>query len=187
LAGCFLFATQTHAQNWDINLLKDINPAQPNSTVWKTATSSAYPVSIGVPVGLWVISKINHNKKDEQKSYKIAGSVIISAITTEGLKIIINRQRPYYKYPFDIHPYDATEMGKSFPSAHTSLAFATATSLSLEYKKWYISLPAFLWASSVGYSRLYQGEHYPSDVLAGAAVGIGSAYLSHWLTKKFFR
>jgi undecaprenyl-diphosphatase len=174
------------AQNFDINLLKSINPQNPNSIVWKTATNSAYPISIGVPVGMWVIGEISHNKTTESKSYEIAGSVIISAIATEGLKVIINRQRPYIKYPLDIHPYENSEPAQSFPSAHTSLAFATATSLSLEYKKWYVTVPSFAWAAGVGYSRLYQGEHYPSDVLAGAVLGAGSAWLSHWLNKKYF-
>ena len=173
------------AQNWDINLLKNINPQNPNSSVWKAATSSAYPISIGIPVGMWVVSKINNDKNTELKSYEIAGSVIIAAVMTEGLKVVVNRQRPYIKYPLDIHPYDNSEQGKSFPSAHTSLAFATATSLSLECKKWYIVVPAYAWAAGVGYSRLYQGEHYPSDVMAGAAVGAGSAFLCHWLNKKF--
>lgn len=175
-----------YSQNWDINLLKNINSQSPNSAVWKAATSSAYPVSIGIPVGMWVVSKFSHDKKTEFKSYEIAGSVIVAAAVTEGLKVAINRERPYIKYPLDIYPYDNSEKGKSFPSAHTSLAFATATSLSLVCKKWYVVVPAYAWAAGVGYSRLYQGEHYPSDVLAGAVVGVGSAWLSHWLNKKYF-
>jgi len=54
------------------------------------------------------------------------------------------------------------------------LAFATATTLSIPYKKWYVTVPAYVWASSVGYSGRYLGRHFPSDVLAGAAEGIGS-------------
>ena len=71
----------------------------------------------------------------------------------------------------------------SFPSGHTSSAFALATSLSIVYPKWYVIVPSYLWASSVGYSRMHLGVHYPSDVLAGALVGTGSAFLSHALNK----
>jgi len=186
IAGCFCFFINAFSQNIDINLLKNINPKNPNSSAWRGATNSAYPVSVGVPVGMWIISKIDHNKKLEKKSYSVGGSVMIAAAAAEGLKIVFNRERPYVKYPYDIHPYDNAEPGKSFPSGHTSLAFATATSLAIECKKWYVVIPAYIWATGVGYSRLYLGEHYPSDVLAGAIVGAGSAWLSHWINKKYF-
>ena len=67
----------------------------------------------------------------------------------------------------------------SFPSGHVSAAFCTATSLSLRFHKWYVIAPSFLWATSVGWARMYQGVHYPSDVLAGAIVGAGSAWLGY--------
>jgi membrane-associated phospholipid phosphatase len=74
------------------------------------------------------------------------------------------------------------------PSGHTSTAFATATSLSMAYPKWYVIIPSYAWASSVGYSRMHLGVHYPSDVFIGAIVGSGSAFLTHkanqWLEKK---
>jgi len=130
------------------------------------------------------VGSIQKNKTIQKQAYETLGSIAIAAIFSEGFKVITDRERPYQKYTF-IHAKDASEQGKSFPSAHTSLAFATATSLTLEYKKWYVAVPAYVWAASVGYSRLYLGEHYPSDVLGGAAIGVGSAFLSHWLTKKY--
>ena len=73
------------------------------------------------------------------------------------------------------------ESDASFPSGHTSTAFSMATSISFQNKKWYIVLPAYLWATTVGYSRLYLGVHYPSDVFAGALIGVGSVYINNWL------
>ena len=101
------------------------------------------------------------------------------------MKVTINRDRPFVKYPFDVFPNQIDETGHSMPSAHTALAFTTATSLYLAYPKWYVALPAFTWATAVGYSRMYLGQHYPSDVLVGAIVGGGSACLTNWLNKKF--
>lgn len=153
--------------------------------MWKGFTNSAYPLSFATPVGLWIDGKIEHNKKTEHNAYEIAGSVIIAAGATEAMKIVFNRERPFQKYS-DVYPYQA-ENGQSFPSGHASLAFATATSLSLEYKKWYIVVPAYAWACGVGYSRLYLGEHYPSDVIGAAVTGAGSAIIAHWISKKMFK
>jgi membrane-associated phospholipid phosphatase len=183
--GCFFICTTSFAQNWDINLLRSINPQNPNSSLWKGFTGSAYPLSVATPVAVWVDAKINHNKKDEYKAYEIAGSVIIAAGATEAMKIIFNRKRPDEKYN-DVYPYQY-ETGHSFPSGHVSLAFATATSLSLEYKKWYVVIPAYVWATGVGYSRLYLGEHYPTDIIGSAVTGTASAFISHWISKKVFK
>lgn len=179
-------ALQTiNAQNWDINLLKQINPRYPTDNTWRTISSTAEPIAVAVPLGMEAVALITDNHSLELKSYEVAGSLIIAAAVTEGLKLVTNRQRPYEAYPNIIFP-DVYENGQSFPSAHTSLAFSTATSLLLTTKKWYVAVPAYAWATSVGYSRLYLGQHYPTDVIAGAAVGAGSAWLCHWLNKKYF-
>lgn len=174
------------AQNWEINLLNDINPAQPKSAFQQNISKSVYPLALGTPIAMFATSLINKDKKLQQQSYKIVGSLLINTAITQAMKYTINRQRPYDAYPTIINPYKI-EKDASFPSGHTSTAFALATSMSMQYKKWYVVVPAFVWAGSVGYSRMYLGEHYPTDVFAGAAIGIGSAYLSEWLNKKLFK
>ncbi len=182
-----LASVSSYSQNWDIDLLKNINAQNPGApSAWKELSNSSYMFEVSIPVGAWLISKMGHDKKLEKRSYEIAGSLIINAIAAEGLKTLIHRERPYQKYPLVVHAYDNSEKDNSFPSGHTSFAFATATSLSIQFKKWWVVVPAYAWAASVGYSRLYLGEHYPTDVLAGAVVGAGSAWLSHWINKKYF-
>lgn len=58
----------------------------------------------------------------------------------------------------------------SFPSNHASNLFAIATFLSYNYGR--LVIPCFVAAALVGYSRIYVGSHYPTDVLAGAALGM---------------
>lgn len=183
--GCFFIGVKTSAQNWDIDLLREINPQEPNSLVWKGLSASVYPVSIGLPIGVWVDGAIEHNRKKKVQAYEIAGSIVITAGATTVMKLAFNRERPYEKYD-DIYPYKY-DHSHSFPSGHTSMAFATATSVSLQYKKWYIVVPAYAWAAGVGYSRMYLGAHYPTDVIAGAVTGTGCAFLSHWVSKKIFK
>jgi membrane-associated phospholipid phosphatase len=108
-----------------------------------------------------------------------------NSIVTQSVKHIVNRPRPFEKYAFIIKRDDESG-GLSFPSGHTSAAFCTATSIALRYRKWYFVAPAYLFASSVGWARMYQGVHYPSDVLAGALVGSGAAWLS-WKTQKWMQ
>lgn len=174
------------AQNWEVNLLNSINPDKPTSSFQQNISKSVYPLSLAAPITMLGIGLFNKDNKLQKQSYKVMGSLLINTAVTQGLKYTINRTRPYAEYPLIINPY-TIEKDASFPSGHTSTAFALATSLSIQYKKWYVVVPCYAWAVGVGYSRMYLGEHYPTDVLAGAAIGIGSAYLSQWLNKKIFK
>ncbi len=184
IAGCFFFHI-ANAQNWEIDLLKNINSSQSHPAFQQNISKSVYPLALATPITMFAVGLINKDKKLQQQSYKVVGSLLINTAITQAMKYTINRNRPYQDYPTIIFP-DNIENDASFPSGHTSTAFALATSMSIQYKKWYVVVPAFAWASSVGYSRLYLGEHYPTDVFAGAVIGVSSAYLSEWLNKKLF-
>jgi membrane-associated phospholipid phosphatase len=149
-------------------------------------TNSAEPLAISLPVALLITGYARHDKAMVRNGWQTVAALGITGIISTGLKYSVNRTRPYITYP-DIQNYN-TENTASFPSGHTSFAFATATSLSINYRMWYVVAPAYLWAASVGYSRLYLGEHYPTDVLAGCIVGAGSAWLAYkgdqWLHRR---
>jgi len=183
--GCFSFCFSVAAQPAEVKLLDNLNPKYPTSAIIRGVTNSVYSVSLATPASLLVVGFIQHDKNLQIKGWEAVGSLALNTIITQGMKRVVDRERPYQKYPLLIHPY-LLEDRASFPSGHTSTAFSTATTLSLEFKKWYVVVPAYTYAVMVGYSRLYLGEHYPSDVFAGAVVGAGSAVLSHWLTKQVF-
>lgn len=153
-------------------------------------TNSVNVISLGLPVGLFITGQATKNKKVVWDSYELLSSTVVNGVLTTSLKLGFKRDRPFVTYPNDIVKY--TKAGShSFPSGHTSMAFATAMSMSLMYPKWYVIVPSFVWASSVGYSRMYLGVHYPSDVFAGAFLGcassVGTHYLFKFLRKKYMK
>ena len=178
--------TTSVAQNIDINVLKSLNPEHPDAFVWKTASSSIDWVSGSITLGTLAYGYISKDKKIQYNGYELLIVTGINVATTTLLKNLVNRTRPADQYPGEIFVSNPS-LGKSFPSGHTSQAFAMATTLTLQYKKWYVTAPAYLWAGCVGYSRLYMGKHYPTDVLAGALLGAGSSYLGHIISNKLFR
>lgn len=76
----------------------------------------------------------------------------------------------------------------SFPSCHGANTFALATFMSLCVRRRAFTAFMFLWAALVSCSRLYLGVHYPSDILAGAAIGaliaLGVYHVSQLFVKK---
>lgn len=183
-----LFSSTLFAQNFDINTLRSINLHRNENLdpAFKHITNSYAVVSIGTPLTMYAVGLINKDLDLKKDAIFIGESVAASVFITIALKETIKRDRPFTSYP-EIEKLSSAG-GYSMPSGHTSIAFATATSLSMAYPKWYVIAPSFVWASAVGYSRMHLGVHYPTDVVAGALIGSGSAYLTFkinkWINKK---
>jgi len=182
-----LLCVSLNAQNWDFNLLKQINDSNPFMRGYSAAISrSAYATVVAVPVVMGTTALIRKDDELLKNTIYVGASLAVNTGLTYALKYTTNRVRPYDKYPgiLDV-PYPESSL--SFPSGHTSIAFATATSLTLKYPKWYVAAPSYFWACSMGYSRMNLGVHYPTDVLAGAVLGAGSAYVTYLVNNWFWK
>lgn len=103
--------------------------------------------------------------------------MICSLMTNQILKNLFARPRPFQEI-IDVISLIRKPMGYSFPSGHTSSSFAAAIIYYRMLPKRY-GVPALILAGMIGFSRLYLGVHYPSDVLGGiivALIGSMAAY-----------
>jgi membrane-associated phospholipid phosphatase len=179
-----LIPSPLFSQNLDIRILRSLSSPQavPSDKFFQFVSNSNFDIVLGIPAGMAITGLIEHDRKLIRNACVNLTSTIISSGITAAMKYSINRDRPFITYPDIVQKSPAGS--PSFPSGHTSIAFSAATSLSLSYPKWYIIVPAFTWAGIVGYSRMHLGVHYPSDVIVGAMVGAGSAWLTHAVNKK---
>lgn len=129
-----------------------------NEKTWATASdvgvASLSLLAIGVPIATG----------DRQGAFQAAGSIGASALVTTGLKNTFPELRP-----------DGSDR-RSFPSGHTSTAFAAAATLYTRQGA-NIGVPAMLVASFVGLARVQADKHHWYDVVAGAGIGTASGFL----------
>lgn len=128
---------------------------------------------------------IAHSQKVKTTTLLATQAVISSILVESVVKTITGRTRPsfYGEYaeaepkftgPFGNTSKDANgkHSNSSFPSGHTTIAFAAATVFAVEYRnKPAIPIVAYTIASLVGLSRITENKHWASDVLVGAALG----------------
>ena len=181
----FLMSFSSFAQI-DINWLKEINGHETNfkNSLFLATSNTTFLINAATPITVFATGAINKNTKQKRDGLYLASSMFVNGAIVHGLKLIIKRERPFVTNSLIVKRTDGG--GYSMPSGHTASAFNTATALSLVYPKWYVIVPAYSWACLVAYGRMYQGVHYPSDVLVGAAIGAGTAWATRLVLNKYF-
>ncbi|MBB6271313.1 membrane-associated phospholipid phosphatase [Pedobacter cryoconitis] len=113
-------------------------------------------------------------------------SYLSSGIFVQLLKRFINNPRPSlyfdqigFKYPYFVKGIHQMHSG-SFPSGHTTSAFAMAIVLTLCFRQKWISLLFMLLAIFAGYSRIYLAQHFLEDVVVGALIGSVFGLISYY-------
>lgn len=142
------------------------------------------PAAISLGIIAYAIKQQSYITK--LNAYQSTFSIGIGLGLSETIKLIVNRARPGDQYPDIIHPYTIVH-GHSFPSGHTTSAFILSATLTFQYRKSYVALPAYLWAASVGFSRMKLGEHFPTDVFGGMLTGTAGALISKLVTPQIVK
>lgn len=124
----------------------------------KTSTDIAMfaPAAVGAGIALY--------EGDYKGLLQLGESLVASVAVSYALKYTVRKERP-----------DGSD-NRSFPSNHTGFSFAGATFLQKRYG-WKWGVPAYLVSGYVAWGRVYAKRHDVWDVLAGAAIGVGSGLL----------
>jgi len=128
---------------------------------------AAYTV-LPVTAGLYIGGAVFHNPKARETGILGGEALLDSLIVEEALKVTIRRSRPLE----DNGSGRFFAGGASFPSGHATQSFALASVVAHEYNKGVlIPITAYGLASLVSFSRLSGQQHFPSDIVAGGAIG----------------
>ncbi len=137
--------------------------------------------AVGVVGAFYVAGAVSGNDNAVQVAQdSIAASLIASGIITPAIKLAVGRSRPrqntgigYFK-PFG-------NANASFPSGHTTEAFALASVIANHYEETWVTCASYSVAGLVGIARTYHDAHFASDVVAGAMIGtlVGKSVVSY--------
>jgi membrane-associated phospholipid phosphatase len=163
-------------QNEDLQTIKTLDQSA-KSFEWITS-----PGAFFIGGGLYTYGRLAHHPDIADLGWHGTEAVLISSGITGFLKGTLGRARPFVTN--DTNPRDfrfwkgfSTSDRQSFPSGHTTTAFAAASSVTSEVRRlwpkytWYVAPVLYGGASLVGVSRMYHNKHWASDVVLGAAVG----------------
>jgi len=160
---------------WDERVLQRISAAsfpQPLELLLLVATYVGY----GYVWAALALALIVFGAPVDQRNVLVGlGVTIVVVLFCQGVKVLVARPRPKFVRRGFHHQFLTTS---SFPSNHTAMAFAMAYLVTQLYPAWYNVALLYLLAFLIGFSRVHLREHYPLDVLGGAALG---TYLAHGL------
>jgi membrane-associated phospholipid phosphatase len=144
--------------------------------------TTAAPGSYIIGSTMYVTGRVANNRKLASLGLHGLEALLVGEATATVLKGIVGRQRPFVT-PLDANNYKLgrgfTEGNpyKSFPSGHSVAAFAAAAAVTAETARnapnstWFVAPIMYGGAAMVGISRMYNNQHWASDVLIGAGIG----------------
>ena len=168
-------ATIAVAHEFDASVRHAFEPAggHPLDGGDPNSTRDAIPAAV-LLAGTWVLGAVRHDTEQRGEAWSMAEAAGFSAVDSFVLKYAAGRLRPNET----VHVDSWREGGDSFPSMHSSLAFAIGTVLAEsgdDEHRWMRRVIGYGVAGATAYARLHDNVHWFSDVVAGAAIGMASA------------
>lgn len=158
--------------------------ASRTNTANRVANFGSILATGGEGAGIYFAGLTAQNPKLAETGRLGVEAVVESGTVTLAVKLATNRQRPRQgDGQGDFWPYGTNhwEWDSSFPSDHATSSMALARVIAGEYPHWYVMVPAYGFAETIGISRILANQHFPSDILVGQAIGFltGSYVLNH--------
>lgn len=135
-------------------------------------TGTVIAPTIGI---LAVAGLVSHRRPLTDLALNTTKALVVATVAVTGLKLAAGRQRPWQDQDLggdDVHPFSGDA---SFPSGHTTAAFAFATTLGDAIGKPWARVGLYALATGTAWSRVAQQQHWVSDVVAGAALGVAAS------------
>jgi membrane-associated phospholipid phosphatase len=185
-------------------------PARQSSRLLSTSATIfrllGQPGSILTGVGIYLIGRADGQRRTEDLGLHTTEAVVLGSAEAGIIKMLAGRARPYASEDnarnFGLFRGLKDDAYRSFPSGHSTSAFAFAATVSSETQRWW---PGTRWiigpilyggATLTGVSRIYNKAHWASDVMAGAALGTFTgikvvryqhSHPGNWIDRKFLR
>jgi membrane-associated phospholipid phosphatase len=152
---------------------------------YRLLAETVLPVSFGIPMFYLAKGFIKKDRDLQILGLKYVGALVINEVMTDFVKYSIYKNNNI-QTGFFSNPPRGDQIITSLPSRHSTTAFNTAATFSINNPKWYYVVPSYIWASSVVYARHEVGENYTTNLVGSVLIGAGSAYLNRFLIKILF-
>ena len=135
-----------------------------------------HPIKMGIlALGTYYAAGYFENRNLQGASSAALQAMLTGGIAAVTLKLLVHRVRPEEQLNFDPYQFNGASFSRdnlSFPSGHSTIAFALASSIASFYEHdLRLAIPLYAVASLTAFQRIYDFKHWPSDVLAGAFLG----------------
>jgi len=145
-----------------------------------TFVNAAEALFLALVVGLFLLARGRSRLRARRAAVSAAAGAGIGLLIAHFVSQAVDRPRPFVSDPTGVHLFSGHAADPGFPSDHATAGFAIAVAILLRDRRW--GIPVLVAATVLAVGRVAMGLHYPSDVIAGAALG-SAVSLGLWLAR----